>query len=491
MKKFFKKNISNLILILLIFVFASCSSYKSIKLVNMSTEETKTIKVDIQGELYINDLPKIIGNYYVKGYSYKKNGAYIDVDDKIELKNDGKLYYREGIRKDYFNIDSVGYVFIDCDEEINSRTEYVDAKIRVVGDGEDLSANAQIRLRGNTTFHLPKKPYKIKFNSKQNLFNMGSDKEWALLANYFDPTYMRNFYAYTFSKAIGMEYTCDAKFVEVYLNDEYNGLYLLTETVKTSKERVNIEVNDYSKGVPFLLELDMKLVQDDKNYEKKIDKELFLVDNKAYNNKTYPIGTKYPKTFEELNDREYEYIKNYIFSTFESVRNGTFEQFLDIENFIDYFLVQELFMNIDLDYSSVFLYKDIDSKLKFGPIWDFDLSSGNVGYVKKYSFDKSMADVNGGNYLFTQAMKYDSFHEQFMERFLDLNRDVIPAMIDSIEYNYAFLSDYAFKDNEKWGVLYEDNWARPDNLVGISYLEQVEYFENFMIMHNQWMIENM
>ena len=65
-------------------------------------------------------------------------------------------------------------------------------------------------------------------------------------------------------------------------------------------------------------------------------------------------------------------------TVFSSVRNKTFYDYIDIDSFINYYLIQELFMNVDVDYSSVFMYKHGDEKLKFGPIWDFDLSSGNV-----------------------------------------------------------------------------------------------------------------
>jgi hypothetical protein len=144
---------------------------------------------------------------------------------------------------------------------------------------------------------------------------MGSDKEWALLANYFDPTYMRNYYAYMLANALGLEYTCDCKFVEVYINNEYNGLYLLTETVKTSKERVDIEIDSQTAETPFLLELDMKVVQDNPNYMDVIDDEAFLLNNSKYNNKVYPFATKYPKSFKDITRSQYDYIKsqcNYI-----------------------------------------------------------------------------------------------------------------------------------------------------------------------------------
>ena len=133
---------------------------------------------------------------------------------------------------------------------------------------------------------------------------MGSDKEWALLANYFDTTYLRNYYAYKLAIAMGLEYSIDIEFVEVFLNNKYQGLYLLTETVKTSKERVDIEGDELS----FLLELDDKLIYDNPNYLETIDDEMFILDNSLYN-KFYAFGCKYPKSFKDISETDYEYIK--------------------------------------------------------------------------------------------------------------------------------------------------------------------------------------
>jgi hypothetical protein len=148
-------------------------------------------------------------------------------------------------------------------------------------------------------------------------------------------------------------------------------------------------------------------------------------------------------------------------------------------------------MNVDLDYSSVYMYKPMGEKLKFGPVWDFDLSSGNVGYVNGYLYNRSMKDINGGSYLFNELYKYDEFKNKFKERFEEVNLDIIPAMLDSIDYNYSYLKEYANKDNKKWKVLNDDNWARPTHLVGISYKKQVNYFKDYLSLHNIWMKNNM
>lgn len=469
---------------------ASCSEGVKVNLINIETNEKQVVNLIEKDEYDIRSFPKVIDGYYVK-YSLEKDGIYLKNNDKFNFDKKKVLYYSKGIKDDYFNIKTVGNVFIYCDSKIETKEKYVDCNIIVSDSDSYVEADAKIKLRGNSTLWVDKKAYKIKFNEKQDLLNMGADKEWALLANYFDPTHLRNYYAYNLAKALGLEYSVECKFVDVYINGVYNGLYLLSETVKTSKERVNIELDTASNEVPFLLELDMKIIQDNPNYMETIDDEMFLVDNMKYNGKVYPFGTKYPDSFKDITNGQYRYIKDYIKNTFKSVRDGNYEDYIDVESFIDYFLIQELFMNADLDYSSVYMYKPMGEKLKFGPIWDFDLSSGNVGYIDGYSYDRAMKDINGGSYLFNSLYKYDNFKNQFRKRFEEVNLDIIPAMLDSIKYNYSYLSKYAEKDNDKWNVLNDNNWARPAHLVGITYKEQIYYFKGYILLHNKFMNEYM
>lgn len=478
-----------LLIIITCFTLISCGNKIKIKLVNVETNKEEYIELANMEEYNLNLFPKVINRYYVK-YSLSKDGEYLTNDDTIKFDKKKVLYYYNGISVDYFNIKDMGKVNISCDYPIDTKENYVDCNILVTDDNSRVDAKAKIKLRGNSTLWVDKKAYKIKFDEKQDLLNMGSDKEWALLANYFDPTHLRNYYAYNLAIALGLEYSCECRFVEVYINGVYNGIYLLSETVKTSKERVNIEEDTDSLEVPFLLELDMKLIYDNPNYMETIDDEMFLIDNSRYN-KVYSFGTKYPDSFKDLNPNQYKYIKDYMNEVFNSVRNGTYNDYIDIESCINYYLIQELFMNIDLDYSSVYMYKPIGDKLKFGPIWDFDLSSGNVGYADGYLYNRLMKDINGGSYLFNQLLKHEEFKNKFKERLNEVNLDIIPAMIDSIGYNYTYLASYADQDNNKWNVLNDKNWARPSHLVGITYEQQVNYFKDYITLHNEFMLNNM
>ena len=166
-----------------------------------------------------------------------KNGEKLNDNQEYQFEKELELIAEFSIKKDFFNIDSVAYILINCPTKIDSKEDYEDATITISDKNYYLEdENVKIRLRGNSTLHCPKKAYKLKFDEKLDIFGFGSDKEWALLANYFDPSHLRNYYAYKFAQALGLEYSVDCKFALVYLNNELLGLYLFTETIKTSKE---------------------------------------------------------------------------------------------------------------------------------------------------------------------------------------------------------------------------------------------------------------
>ena len=116
--------------------------------------------------------------------------------------------------------------------------------------------DASIKVRGNTTSKADKKPYTIKFATKQNLLGMGKAKKYCLIANAYDPTLMRNYIALKLAKELGLEYTSECEFVDLYLDGEYWGNYLLVEPVEEGSNRVDIDV---TKG-EFMIEYEKERV---------------------------------------------------------------------------------------------------------------------------------------------------------------------------------------------------------------------------------------
>ncbi|MDE6861614.1 MAG: CotH kinase family protein [Alistipes sp.] len=238
------------------------------------------------------------------------------------------------------------------------------------GRFDDLeSVTMSIRGRGNSTWSWPKKPYNIKLDSKSEILGMPKHKRWCLLANYMDRTLMRNKVAYYLAEQTSLAWTPRCEYVELFLNGEYQGQYLVAEHIKVDKNRVNItemEPTDIAGDAVtggYLLELD------------------FHFDNvwQWHTAHNVPFGVKSPDD-DELVPEQFAWIQNHIAEVEDAIYGDSFKdpaagyrRYLDEESFADYWLVYELTVNHELgNPGSVFLHKDRGGKIVAGPVWDFD-----------------------------------------------------------------------------------------------------------------------
>ena len=232
-------------------------------------------------------------------------------------------------------------------------------------DGVKLS----IRGRGNSTWGYEKKPYNIKFDKKQEVMGMPKHKRWCLLANYMDRTLLRNRVAYYLAEQTSLAWTPRCEFVELILNGEHLGSYLVAEHIKVDENRVNItemEPTDNSGDAVtggYMLELDFH----------------FDNDWQWYGASGTPFAVKYPEE-EDLTTQQLEWIKSYIAevesvlygANFADPQNG-YAKYIDMQSFVDYWLIYEICVNHELaNPGSVYLTKERNGKLKAGPVWDFD-----------------------------------------------------------------------------------------------------------------------
>ena len=226
-----------------------------------------------------------------------------------------------------------------------------------------LSEPGGTRERGNASRDFPKKPWRIKFDKKQNVLDAPAKaKKWTLINNYGDKTLMRNLLAFELSHRMGMSYTPFGTAVDVLMNGEYKGCYQLCDQIDINKNRVPItemtpEDNDGDALTGgYLIEVDAYA-----------NKETSWFNS----NKGNPVTIKSPDD-NEITSQQSQYIKNY-FNTMEQ----QWSTYLDLNSFLRHFLVGELSGNTDT-YWSVYMYKDRnDSKLYTGPVWDFDLAFNN------------------------------------------------------------------------------------------------------------------
>lgn len=241
----------------------------------------------------------------------------------------------------------------------------ISSQVTIISDNGTklLSEPGGVRERGNVSRTFPKKPYRIKFESKQRVLDAPAKaKKWTLLNNYGDKTLMRNLLAFNLSQRMEMPYTPYGRAVDVLLNGEYKGCYQLCDQVEVNNNRVNItemEPTDISGSAltgGYFIEVDA-----------------YAYDETSWfnSNKGNPVTIKSPAD-DEIVPEQSAYIKDY-FNKMEA----NWSPYLDLNTFLRHFLVGELSGNTDT-YWSVYMYKDRDSDIIYtGPVWDFDIAFEN------------------------------------------------------------------------------------------------------------------
>ncbi len=354
---------------------------------------------------------------------------------------------------------------------IKNKEDYVDSMIRIVdSENEENSLGGEeglvagIRLRGNSTRTLPKRPYKIKFDKKQTIFGLPSAKDWALLADYLDGSALHNYSALKMGYNLGtFDFIAHPNFVELYLNDVYQGLYLFVEHQEVKEGRVEIEQN-LKDDIPleemnFMFELDRSAIHYPDAEIEGID--YFRLENKdtgKYKDHFYSI--KYPKKkdFEkafgvsEETDARYDeffnYVKQYVdglYDVFKTKDKEAFKNQVDVETLLDFMMIDFIMLETDHKFQSVKMhYIAEEGKLYFGPIWDYDSMVMGLPYEKtivEYPFDKAYDPAyvipykrtSIYNHFFKAFFDYQDGDQLLKERYNEKGSELIANMIYHLE----------------------------------------------------------
>ena len=329
----------------------------------------------------------------------------------------------------YFSRLPVVYINTENGSDVTSKDYYINGEMKIQGNERYnlettklYDGKIEIKGRGNSTWGLPKKPYKIKLDSKTNLFSMGKNKHWVLLANYYDSSSLRNTLSYDLSGALDMPQT-ETVHTGVIFNGKYVGTYQFCEQIRVDEKRVDVlNWDDEAKDLSKIIATKESLNADDLesylaenlswttsgkfNYQGKT----YLISNYDYTipsinggylleldsnydevskfktNSNQPLMFKAPE-FAVSNQDMMNYVKNYIQAyenavmskDYHSMYEGNtvhYSELFDMDSLVDYWLVTELFFNEDGMKKSTYMYKDVDDKFHMGPIWDMDWSSG-------------------------------------------------------------------------------------------------------------------
>ena len=322
------------------------------------------------GEQSLSLIPSFIGEYKTVEVAGKKQTSGVTAQDFHEVIT-YVLTSDKGVVKNYevtvkvFTGIPIVWMETENRQAITSKEEYVKGTVTISKSfpfNEGYQGTMRIKGRGNATWiSYPKKPYRIKLDTKSKILGMPSDKDWVFLAEYCDKSLLRTTYAFELSKLMEMQWTPRGYHVEVFLNGSYNGTYFLGEHVKVASDRVDITDDGY-------------MIENDNYWS---SEPIWFTTNRGLH-----FTFKHPDTDDMVKgDPNYNFILDYM-NEFESVLysdnftdpiNG-YRKYLDVESFVKWYLLQETLGNAEPN--PYYVLKSRNDKLEMYPAWDFEWSLG-------------------------------------------------------------------------------------------------------------------
>lgn len=372
-------------------------------------------------------------------------------------------------------------------QDITSKDISIACTVTVNGDGYFLDrASAQVRGRGNSTWqYSDKKPYKVTFDVKQDLFGLGAGRKWVLLANSFDITLLRNQLTFYLADQFGMEYTPKYKWVNVFINDQYKGVYLLTEQVQESDTRVTINSSKTGEeDTGYLIEFDGLGDTGDFMY-------FTINDVPGVENNWLP---QYKGIVKSPDDKECtfaqkEYIGSYVNQVNRAILTknwSSIQKLIDVDSFVNGFLVNEIVLNNDMGWN-MFLYKKKGGKLYFGPMWDFDQCCGNSTHGG-ITYEGWYAGTE--NLWFTALYSMPQFRTLVKNKFNEM-LSVIEGLDTIIDETIAKYDRDITMNYIVWDTIGTEIWRSPPELVSLySYEDHIDYLKTWLDNRIEWLKNN-
>ena len=345
--------------------------------------------------------------------------------------------------------------------------------------------NIGIEPRGQSSLGWPKKNYSVELRDVDGndtsvvILGMPKENDWILSGPFADRSLIRNALAYDLSSKLG-QYAPRTRFCELFVNNEYLGVYVFMERIKRDEERVNIE------KLP-----STAIVNVTGGYILKHDKDVYS-----------SIGIVYPKD-EDITQIQRDYITNYYISYIRAMHDSVlltdrgYRKYVDIPSFLDFTIINELGRNPDAYKFSTYMYKnsdDFDTKLHFGPVWDFDLAFSNSNFQNARSY-------NG--WQFAESTNYKLYHkkvfkdtllvQQFNDRWFELRNSSLhtDSLIATIDSLIAIIGPAIERNKQVWQLENDYIMGVWGQYISLTYEEDVALLKQWITDRANWMDQNM
>ena len=473
------------VLCIILLMFISCSSSficRNKKISYRYEQHIQALKMHDSGSIENNDLVSHLPLISINTYEQKIPGF------PIRDENENVIDYEKGD---------------NGEEEIKVEIKIYDNQNaqNSIKNVENLNAKAMFRIRGNSSRSFDKSSYKITFiadseeKKEYSVMGMGESDEWALYGPFLDKTLIRNYMWLNISGKI-MGYAPNVRFCECYVDGKYKGLYVMMETIKKSEQRVNISTYDSNnRSIPYIVKMD-------KYKENEVDALPTFSYYSSHLDYNAGFTILYPKK-EDLTENVKKYIENSISDFEKSLYSYDFkdskkgyEKYIDVDSWVDFYIIQEFLANNDMCSRSTYLYKDIGGKICIKPVWDFNNVCDNYLAVE-YSPEGFYFTQN--RIWYNMLFKDKKFVRKVEKRYKELRKTVLnPEYLNNyIDETIKYLGDAIDRNYQIWGYTYkrENQVSKAINLVPIernpqSYEEAIEKYKKFIDARGKWLDQN-
>lgn len=398
----------------------------------------------------------------------------------------------EGVYTAIFDYDILDLPIVviktDGGRSIKSKNRYIPATISILGCDEEFvleSVPMEIRGRGNATWGFDKKSYKFKLTEKENLFGMANGKEriWVLLANHCDQSLLRNHISMELGRtfdAIAWEPASIP--VDVYLNGEYLGAYLLAEEIKISGDRINVtDTTPDEVDTGYMLE--MTNYADRNDIKITVAKKEYVVHNDLSSD---------PNIY----NAQIKFISEYIDAAYQSLKNGDYEaanELINLDSLVAAYILQETVKNYDSHWDNFYMWKDAGGKLNFGPFWDFDIALANTWEEATSHKDlyagNGKGSAKGLNNWFPMALQNEWFRQMVADEWNEMYPELMLFPSYVIEEAERHKASYE-RNFEKWQIFGQRINLEPETIMALSsYTEHYTYLSEWLERRVEWLNE--
>ena len=375
-------------------------------------------------------------------------------------------------------------------------------------DAPTEEGTALFRYRGNSSRWFTKGNFRLRTVEEDDpltarrlgLLGMKAGKEWALHGPFLDKTLMRNYMCMNLSAEVMGTWVPDTRFCEVILDGEYQGVYLLMETIGVEENR--LDLREYEPGDPVLSYL--VRIEPYTNPGKVLDNfshYSYRMEPGRHLELLYPGVANQTRQVREYVQADYNEAERMLYSVEMLDGSGSWQQELDMESFVNYYILMEFFGINDTFGASTYFYRDARGKLAIGPVWDYNNAFDN--FLRPISSQEFLLSQRGWYAKLTQDRE---FVEQVISRYRQLRRGVLSeerlvAYEKEIE---AWLGSAVDRNFSVWGWTFDPEQLssrerqRPDPATGetlqetnpSSYKEAVAWMMDYIIGRGRWMDEH-